>query len=248
MLHGSAARLMWYCDAPVVVIRISIENYEDARETLKHCHPSPVPSNVRHVVMLFQVQRPWSMTETSLWFVLACTSPVLPHLRAWQTLSIVIQDGGDSPEQHTPSNSSCDPAQDQATEDVASVAQFVNAALANYRSGSSHQPATPRNTPEGSGSSTPIWQPNRDEAFRTPSFDPDLLPTRQLVSSCLSVCHTWGRLAMWDMPLPITGRLAALRPQIRFTTLTELNRVLGPQMMRFATDGGDGAVFEPALQ
>lgn len=41
MLHGSAARLMWYCDAPVVVIRISIENYEDARETLKHRTPLP---------------------------------------------------------------------------------------------------------------------------------------------------------------------------------------------------------------
>lgn len=215
VLHGRAAQLLRYCDAPWVVIRISVEDYNDAREAITHCSPSPIPTSVRHVVLLFQVQEPWQTSETSHWFMLACTSPILPHLRTWQSLSIVVQDG------------------DRGQPEHAVPGDFT--------------PASPgmRSIPRAGEPTTAPYQPGHDEAFRAPGFNPDLLPTRQLVASCLRMCHTWTHGGIGDLPLPAYGRLAVLRPRVSFMTLSELRRSIGSQLMPFVTGADDGTVLTP---
>lgn len=258
VLHGTGARLLSYCDSPVVIIRITVGSREMARGELKTSYPSPVPARVKHVVLLFQVQRPWLFSRTSLWFVLACTTPVLHDLRAWQTLSIVIQDGDASLPEHnaSPSDFDFDPEQEEAYRDVARVADIVNSAFLAHSYVKAimdpHRDAfTPYNSPQGSGSNTPPtppeWQPGRDEQFRCQGFDPDLLPTRRQLASCLNVCGPWRNLTMWDHPINFAGRLAAFDPHVRFMTMTDLSRMIGSQMMPYVLDLGGDVVFAPIL-
>lgn len=110
----------------------------------------------------------------------------------------------------SPGDFEYDPAQEVVFQNVASIAQSVKAAFQVHTSvhGTNDRLVanTPHNSPQGSSTNTPTapleWHPAHDEAFRYKGFDPDLLPTRQLVASCLRMCPTWTGRGMWDMPLP----------------------------------------------
>lgn len=73
VLHGVGA---WSL-APLDVFRITVGCLEMARDELRDSYPSPIPPSVRDIVMLFQVQKPWEFSHSTLFFVLACTSTAL---------------------------------------------------------------------------------------------------------------------------------------------------------------------------